>query len=1196
MNIAPGLNFIQLYSFQSEYIKLKMDKPYFLFLLFLLATFNLTGQDSITIHLLGNTADKPSPQLYSELKTSLSNSLKKSCYLLGTGDYTTTEGAYSIGDFEFGHLKELANLAGETYLLSGDRDWDNNGKNGLDKMKELEKYIQKELNLKKGIVFDKGCPGPKKEELSDFCVLILINSQWFIHPNEKPTSTDNDCDLFNEEDFWEALEDMIDEESNKRIVIAAHHNIAGHGNYSGEKTYLERWSLPLIGHFIADYKKNVGRPQDFSFENYARFRDRMNDVLANYENVIYISGHENTSEILNLGNNYLINMGSMGKNVHVEKAKNQIYKSNNEETFKITIHQNRDVNINSITETSDRESLKIKWNNDKSQELNSFHPPVDTGLYVAGPEYKAGGFRKYWMGNQYRDEWTTPIRASKLWLDSYLGGLVPYAKGGGLQTASLKFKASDGRKYAFRSINKEPEKALDKQVKQTIYRHLVKDLITTQHPYGGLVAAELLNNTDILHINPQLFYLPDQESLGEYRNEFAGRLGTLELKPDSKDKGLFGNVDDIVSTHIMYRKLINEDDHLVDKLAYAKARVFDMWVGDWDRHQDNWKWAAYKEDGLSIYKPIPRDRDHVFSQWEGIIPTLADWFIPNAEHFGPTFKNIKHLNWKARHLDRFVGNELTLEHWISATNSLLENMDTAIIQEAINAMPKEIIDQSGQEIKEKLLSRMKDLPRAVKEHFKLIAEEVNIIGSNKKDLFQIEGFENGHMEIVIYDKDKSTYRRRFNPEYTKRIYIYGLGKKDEFILKLPFDSDIKVRIIGGKGEDTVTDTYPGSKKDIKVYDNDLEDILIGKTLKRKQSHQDPVFNVNEFEYPAILPFIGLKSSSGNRLGIQFTLSAKKNIFNKPPYGKITDIQAIYFPGLRAYLVDIDHRYKYVWGKQDLRANFIFSTYYSDYPFFYGIGNETVRDHELYEDGFYDIGYNTIKANMGLSKSFWQQSSISYYAILEYNNVGEAEDKTTLLGNSETNYFGLGKQLNYGIGADISIDMRNSKLFTRHGSLFELEGKLYNNSLSSFVNLHAHLAKYTTYHLFSPTTFIVATGLYHTIGDAPFYLQSTLGSKTNLRGHVRNRYVDRSAFYYNTEMRVHLGTWRTILAPIRFGSYVFHDNGKVFDGTFSIKEGMHSTYGLGLYFAPLSDDYSFTMTFARSEDRETYFRMDFGWTL
>jgi hypothetical protein len=537
---------------------------------------------------------------------------------------------------------------------------------------------------------------------------------------------------------------------------------------------------------------------------------------------------------------------------------------------------------------------------------------------------------------------------------------------------------------------------------------------------------------------------------------------------------------------------------------------------------------------------------------------------------------------------------LTEADWLEAVQYIQSMMSPAVVENALKELPEEVEKISGQEIKDKLISRLEDLPRAVSKFYRQLAHEVTIVGSNKKDKFEITSDPEGKVYVRIFDGDKKTYERYFNPDLTKRIYIFGLGKKDHIDLNFDYPSSLKIRVIGGKGQDKIHDNTPQIFKDIKVYDYRKEDELEGR-IQYIDSHQDPEFKVDEFEYPAILPFIGFKNSSGNGFGIQATFVRKERLFNKPGFAKITDYELLFYPGLKAYLGRIKYDYKYIWKKNDLKSDILFSTYFSDYPFYYGTGNNSIRNLELYEHGFYRMSYTTLKSKLGLSRDFWQQSSIGLYGNYEYNEVSSLSDQATLLNSLENNTFGLGAIHNLGIGMNLKLDFRDNFQFTRHGSLMELTTNTYFNKLSSFTKIRAHLAKYTTYNIFSPTTFILAAGISHTMGDAPFYMQSTLGSNTNLRGYVRNRFVDRSAFYYNTELRIHLGTQTTIVAPIRYGTFVFHDSGKVFDGKLII-DNMNPTFGGGLYFAPLADDYSFRLTIANSRDQNTYFRIDFGWIL
>jgi hypothetical protein len=37
-----------------------------------------------------------------------------------------------------------------------------------------------------------------------------------------------------------------------------------------------------------------------------------------------------------------------------------------------------------------------------------------------------------------------------------------------------------------------------------------------------------------------------------------------------------------------------------------------MLIGDWDRHDDQWRWAAFDEGKHTVFKAIPRDRDQAF--------------------------------------------------------------------------------------------------------------------------------------------------------------------------------------------------------------------------------------------------------------------------------------------------------------------------------------------------------------------------------------------------------------------------------------------------------------------------------------------------------------------------------------------------------------------------------------------------------
>ncbi|MEM8908634.1 MAG: hypothetical protein AAGD05_12360, partial [Bacteroidota bacterium] len=714
------------------------------------------------------------------------------------------------------NLVELsqANPQLKTYGLLGDQDWDNSGPQALEQLSTLQRYLSDQSIP----IYPTGaCPGPKEIELNEYTTLLVINSQWFIHPHERPEAPATDCKIISEADFWDELKDKIEDAKGKNILIAAHHPVYSGGQFAGKK-WGAYHAIPIFGTLYRSFRRQVGTPRDIAFPAYREFQHHMQKLLSNYQSIIYVAGHEHNLQAIEANQNFHLNSGGLTKAKPVQNQKKHWFAQARPGFMKLLYYPDGRVDLQVFSERGGEVALQY------SQQLlqsaceapsttsatpftnQAYRPCVDptattsatrpttfapTGETVAGPEYKASKWKQFWMGPNYRREWTMPIEVPYLDLEKQYGGMTPFATGGGLQTNSLKFVAGNGREYAFRSVNKVPEKALSELERQTVYRHIVKDLITTQHPYGSLVAAKLMDTTDILHVTPQLFLMPDHPSLGKYRQSFANTLGLLELRP-GKAKGsikLLGGADKISSSPKMFRSFYKDNDNRIDHQAYAKARVFDLWVGDWDRHDDNWKWAVYNQGKGKRYRPIPRDRDHVFSQWEGIIPSLADRFIPNAEHFGKKFGNIQQLTFKAQFIDRQLGSALVLDDWTAAAQYISERMTDQQIDSAITALPLAVRTVSGKEIGDKLKSRRSHLEKAAADFYRLLAREVDVVGSNKREVFEIDRKANGDVEVRMYDYDKDLetageliYQRVFKRGETREIRLFGLGEEDEFYL------------------------------------------------------------------------------------------------------------------------------------------------------------------------------------------------------------------------------------------------------------------------------------------------------------------------------------------------------------------------------------------------------------------------------
>src|SRR5687768_12562687 len=119
----------------------------------------------------------------------------------------------------------------------------------------------------------------------------------------------------------------------------------------------------------------------------------------------------------------------------------------------------------------------------QSQESARAGTAGDTTLR-ANRRFEAGRFHRFFMGDNYRDEWGTPITVPILDLRSFAGGLRPTETGGGMQTRNLRFQAKNGTEYVFRPVNKGL--VLPEVYHNTIVWDLIADARSSLHPVAPL--------------------------------------------------------------------------------------------------------------------------------------------------------------------------------------------------------------------------------------------------------------------------------------------------------------------------------------------------------------------------------------------------------------------------------------------------------------------------------------------------------------------------------------------------------------------------------------------------------------------------------------------------------------------------------------------------------------------------------------
>src|SRR5262249_32699982 len=153
---------------------------------------------------------------------------------------------------------------------------------------------------------------------------------------------------------------------------------------------------------------------------------------------------------------------------------------------------------------------------------------------AANPRYAASGLHRVLLGPNYRGLWATPIEVEELDLQHFAGGLTPVKKGGGKQTKSLRFESADGREFRVRSVDKDPEKALPPELRDTFVQWIAQDQMSAANPAAPMIADRLAAALGFLHVEHRFVVIPDDAALGPFRKEFGGMLGVLEERPRTK--------------------------------------------------------------------------------------------------------------------------------------------------------------------------------------------------------------------------------------------------------------------------------------------------------------------------------------------------------------------------------------------------------------------------------------------------------------------------------------------------------------------------------------------------------------------------------------------------------------------------------------------------------------------------------------
>ena len=839
---------------------------------------------------------------------------------------------------------------------------------------------------------------------------------------------------------------------------------------------------------------------------------------------------------------------------------------------------------------------------------------------VIGPEYEAGSFHRWLWGQDYRRLWTTPIKAEVLDLHSFAGGLKPLFRVGGQETKGLAMKGADGRSYTFRGIDKDPTTILPEDLRDTWARSIIQDQIAANHPASFFVVDELLKAAEILRSDQRLMVMADDPALGEFRKDFAGRVGQVYEFPvakSDKDPG-FMDATEVLKHDAFYKRMEADPKDRADARSFLKARLVDILIGDFDRHRDQWRWAKFPEKEL--WQPIPEDRDQAFCRYEGLVLAVVRPRVPILQNYSDRYPDMKGLTWNGWDQDRQLLAGLERPAWNEVAAELKSQITDEVIERAAHRMPPEYFQLDGARLIHDLKGRRDRLMEGAQRFYDHIADKVRVYLTDASEYVEVKRLD-GDTLVQAWRQGpdgKPTgepfFHRTLHKGETQEVQIYLRGGNDR-VVTLGKPNGIEVRVIGGSGHAVVDDTQGGGTR--------LSDSGSGELIAGPGSHTDrkiylppkppknaPWIPPRDWGHNTFFtPWVSYSSDIGALVGAAVDTQAFG--FRKDPYGSRHILRAGWAFGESTFRAD----YKAEFRSENKGPFLGWYAYASgvEASRFFGFGNET-SDGGNQNSNFFKAKQLQYSLTPTVTIPLVRNVTFSLGPSVKYASTQHQADVTLI---NLAKPYGYGNFGEIGGSGTLELDTRvaaskapggvafRSLGYTRGGTHVVVTGLVWPKAWDvkgTFGSLEGKAAAYWTPGGDKSPTLALRAGGKKTFGNYPYFEAAYLGGELGgigaiagdepLRGLQPHRYAGDAAIFGNADLRIYVSRFHIFL-PGTWGLLGFGDLGRVYLNAENSSK-WHDGYGGGLWFAWLDRANTLSVSYARSERRNAvYFRAGFA---
>ncbi|MGB5822164.1 MAG: hypothetical protein WBG90_21960 [Saonia sp.] len=1080
----------------------------------------------------------------------------------------------------------VTKFEGKKIIIPGRNEWKPKGSDGLN---EVEDYFDEKLGKDNYFEPEKGCP-LETVDVDEDTEIIIVDSQWYIENWDVRPGMNDKCEIKTRTRFLIELKDKIKKAGHKNILLVMYHPLYSNGFFGGRiskdvwyKPSNENAFIPGVGILWSALRAQGG------ISSQDRQNPLMNELMSEIETaaklvprIFIISSHERSLQYIKQDNVRQIISGTASTSRGASLGKNGWFTSGEIGMAELTLLQDGSskVNFYRLGDADQFEQIYSDQGYPKSDHYpiedlpNDFEETYATSIYPIEQTKVDSKFERKW-GKHYRYIYSVKVKAPVAILDTLYGGLTVERAGGGNQTQSLRLVDKDDREYNMRALAKDPISFLQASGYNDLNAHdyfdgtltaeLISDFYTAAHPYGAFVVAALAHEVGIKHTHPELFYVPKQRALGDFNYEHGDRLYMIEQKPDDdfEDSHMFGRSDEIINTQELFEEIRDDENNQVNEEEYIRARIFDMLLGDWDRHEGQWSWAGKEVDEKTIYVPVPRDRDQVFANFDGRFLKTLQKIVGRTRQFGRYGEDIEFVEQfseSAINLDRAILQRSNKQVWREQVSYIQENLGEEAVKRAFSQVPTEIKDEVWERIQTYLLLRKGKLGDIVERYLDYFQRFQSLKGTDKDDLFIIEGESNGDIHVEAYRiKDGAKGSMLFNKTYkeneTENLWVFGLDDTDVFKISGLKKSKIKVTIIGGLNDDTYNIE---EGRGILIYDQKGKDDKFvnrgGAQIRLSNNYSNRIYDSEIRPSSGKIAKIAIGYDPDQGIFPEMEVGLKNMGFERNPFTSLFLLNVRYISLTQAVDIRPEFHMSNLLERFNLKlAGRITSNNYTKN--FFGFGNESTNDLNTFDANRIFTQYLQFGASVYRKGPYGS----SFILGAKYKNITTEESEFVTLDNA------LGSRNYLEIGTSYKFESLDDDRFTTKGLLIRLQAKLLDN-LENIPTTIAFDQKISLWNALGANRKLVLKntiwGQLRAGDEIPFYHASIVGSDSGLRSFRENRFTGDHSLGISTDLNYRFKPLKTSLFPLRMSSSLGYDVAKVWSGA-QKSDIWHTSFGGGM---------------------------------